>query len=739
MRLRIASVLFAVSCITTAWADDAADVQRIQVERLAAAGRLWAAIEYFHPATASHEIDWESAWIRAYPEIRAAKTKEEYSKAIDEMLARLSDPVTRVLREPQRPADAGPITLKWQSDSVLLVTVPATPDMTGMIGKLSKSSAELEKATTIVFDIRNATDGFPLSLSLSGVEKMIVDRPLSAPDERRRFHVGLAPAAYTSDIYYSGFQVRQGARIDPTSAAKPKRLVFLVNAHTTIPPVALALQTAGTAALVAEGPVTDENFVTTTTLDLCEGLRVKMRLGELVYADGRSGFAPDETVAEGEGLHAALTAAAQPLASKRSFAVAKSSAAIAKAPVPAPEAAYPDPAFRTLAAVRIWAIHNYFYPYKKLMNEDWNRVLSEFLPKFEAAKDAVEYDLAIAEMLTHVHDAHSSAWNDILEKNLYGEAPAAVEVRFIGNVPVVTRFRDPAAREKAGVALGDIILSIDGKDVGERIGFLSRHLSASTPQALRAVIAADLLSGPNASEIDVKVRRVDGSVHSVKIPRKTEYRTPKPPPPDVIVRVLPGNIGYVNLAYLTVATVDEMFDKLRATRAIIFDMRGYPRGTAWSIAPRLTEAFRPVVALEAKRVTLAPDPAPGEPSDSMTEQLTDPLPATDKWRYTGKTVMLIDERAVSQSEHTALFFEAANGTKFVGSPTRGADGDVTTFLVPGGVEIGMTGLEVQHADGRQLQRVGLQPDVFITPTIAGIAAGRDEVLDRAVEFINTGK
>jgi hypothetical protein len=34
---------------------------------------------------------------------------------------------------------------------------------------------------------------------------------------------------------------------------------------------------------------------------------------------------------------------------------------------------------------------------------------------------------------------------------------------------------------------------------------------------------------------------------------------------------------------------------------------------------------------------------------------------------------------------------------------------------------------------------GLQPDVLITPTIAGIAAGRDEVLDRAVEFINTGK
>jgi C-terminal processing protease CtpA/Prc len=43
---------------------------------------------------------------------------------------------------------------------------------------------------------------------------------------------------------------------------------------------------------------------------------------------------------------------------------------------------------------------------------------------------------------------------------------------------------------------------------------------------------------------------------------------------------------------------------------------------------------------------------------------------------------------------------------------------------------------VRHADGRQLQRIGLKPDVEVTPTLAGIRAGRDEVLDKAVEYIN---
>ena len=46
-----------------------------------------------------------------------------------------------------------------------------------------------------------------------------------------------------------------------------------------------------------------------------------------------------------------------------------------------------------------------------------------------------------------------------------------------------------------------------------------------------------------------------------------------------------------------------------------------------------------------------------------------------------------------------------------------------------------SGQGVWHADGRPLQRLGLQPDVEVHPTLAGIRAGKDEVLDKAVEFL----
>ena len=74
-----------------------------------------------------------------------------------------------------------------------------------------------------------------------------------------------------------------------------------------------------------------------------------------------------------------------------------------------------------------------------------------------------------------------------------------------------------------------------------------------------------------------------------------------------------------------------------------------------------------------------------------------------------------------------------------GSPTAGASGDVTAFWAPGGIRIKFSGLSTMHADGRQLQRVGLQPDVEVRPTITGIRAGEDEVLDRAIQYVRNGK
>jgi C-terminal processing protease CtpA/Prc len=135
-------------------------------------------------------------------------------------------------------------------------------------------------------------------------------------------------------------------------------------------------------------------------------------------------------------------------------------------------------------------------------------------------------------------------------------------------------------------------------------------------------------------------------------------------------------------------------------------------------------------------------PTPQSPDPDMDSRLKFPQYAepdipSASWKYKGKVVVLIDERAISQAEHTCLFLEAMTHAKFVGTPTNGANGDVTSVVLPGDIRVSFSGHDVRHADGRQLQRIGIQPDVRAEPTIQGIRSGRDEVLDAAVKYLQT--
>ena len=334
-------------------------------------------------------------------------------------------------------------------------------------------------------------------------------------------------------------------------------------------------------------------------------------------------------------------------------------------------------------------------------------------------------------MATHTHDSHVSVRAKALTE-YFGSATPAVELREIDGEPVVTRLGAAASIKASGIELGDVVLKVDDEPVRERMRRLGRYITASTPQAHARMILLRLLGGPPGSRVTLTVRDRDGHERTRTLDRSGGLwgagsgGVANGP----VFRLLDGNVGYADLTRLTVPEVDAMFERFKDTDGIIFDMRGYPHGTAWAIAPRINTK-RAVHAAEFRRPL-----AGGSALLYGSYQFLQPIPDRGgKPLYRGKTVMLIDERAISQSEHTGLFFEAANGTTFIGSPTMGANGDVTALIVPGGIAISFSGHDVRHADGRQLQRLGLVPHIEVRPTIAGVRAERDEVLERARKYL----
>src|ERR1035438_6104380 len=406
--LKTAAVLCVVfSNLLLASAQQAAG-ESVRIDRLVALAKLWAAVKYFHPYRAYRDnLDWDGALVKAIPKVNAARNNAEYSAAVEDMLYALGDPVTRVLDVPAaNPSPSGERqpTFHKNSDGVLVVAMTNYSDFEDFVGteeKLAALKKELPTARAIVFDLRPAappsdTDQGMVSdsFSSSGLAGALTTVSLDMPGERRRMHVGYAPQdGTTSGSYSSGFYLQGRPAIKPDSGAKDIPVVFLVGPHADLPDVARGLRAAGKGAVVAEGAFSEEVAVSTQTVEL-PGVRAQIRLGELVYGDGTGGFAPNLTVpASGEKgeRNPALQAAIQ-LASAGKFSAPThprlAERATALADNTYADMPYPSAEYRVVAAFRIWAVINYFFPYMEFMGEDWTEVLRQFIPRMEAAKDA---------------------------------------------------------------------------------------------------------------------------------------------------------------------------------------------------------------------------------------------------------------------------------------------------------------------------------------------------------------
>jgi C-terminal processing protease CtpA/Prc len=80
--------------------------------------------------------------------------------------------------------------------------------------------------------------------------------------------------------------------------------------------------------------------------------------------------------------------------------------------------------------------------------------------------------------------------------------------------------------------------------------------------------------------------------------------------------------------------------------------------------------------------------------------------------------------------------EAYKLAEIVGEPTAGTNGNVNTFLLPGGYRVVWTGMKVLKHDGSKHHGVGIQPTVPVSRTIRGVSEMRDEQLERAIAVVS---
>lgn len=734
-------------------------------ERLAALGRLWGAIKYFHPYLAYRDIDWDGALIKAIPQVRAARTPDEYRQAISNLLQVLDDPATT----PELPSiesnSTAPVSREKKDPTYFrvvdgFVVVSATDWAKAFVSRNNAAfmiqpqmMQEISKAKGILLDCRfsgiSALELPPYYISyyLESALPAFVQGNISIGARRYRMHSGYAPQGGNTSGGYTSSLVTEAAGTINGQALGKKPLAVIIDEKTPDLTMLLSgLQAAG-AKIVQVGKGSSSPGVSSYPMMVADGVIVKIRMTEFVHASGGSAFQPDaqlsaDAASEERVISAAITALNGPRGDKQEAALNPSTGVV---PLNLKDAPYsqmtlPSEEYRLLALFRFWNVINYFYPYKHLIDKPWDIVLTEFIPRFLENRTGLDYEMTVAEMVARIQDTHGFVGGfKSLEVHLGTSAPP-LALRSVGGKLVVAGLLDQAAADAAGVKVGDVILAIDGEPVEQRIAYLSKFKALSTTQSTYAYIYPVALRGAAGSKVKLRIEAEDGQPREIELARRVPLETVSIPTPrrTPIYQVLPSGYGYIDLARLPLADAQNALDAMMNTQAIIFDMRGYPNGTGWGIAPRLTEKKDVTAALFRTRMPSATNFGDGNLQGGTPDYAFEQkLPPRTGAVYKGKVVMLINQDAISQAEHTCMFFEAATNVTFIGSPTNGANGDITNLVLPGGIYVGFSGYDVRHADGRQLQRVGIQPHIRIEPTLAGIREGRDEVLEGAIRFLES--
>ena len=115
-------------------------------------------------------------------------------------------------------------------------------------------------------------------------------------------------------------------------------------------------------------------------------------------------------------------------------------------------------------------------------------------------------------------------------------------------------------------------------------------------------------------------------------------------------------------------------------------------------------------------------------------QVSQVQPASPRIR--AHAAFLIDGRAISYAETYLGMVEHYRLADLVGEATAGTNGNIATQQLPGGYSMTFTGMKVLKHDGSRHHGVGILPTVPVSPTLAGVAAGRDEQLERAIEVVS---
>ena len=373
-----------------------------------------------------------------------------------------------------------------------------------------------------------------------------------------------------------------------------------------------------------------------------------------------------------------------------------------------------DPVAGAADVIVAWNVLDHFWPYWDVVQINWTDELDTALADALDDCSAEDHLSTLERLSVAAPDGHARV--SCPGTSRVGYLPFAVA--WIEAQLVVTASDDDRVRR------GDVVTAIDGRATAEVLDDAEALVSGS-PQWRRVRGLGQVGTGAPGSTARVHLRRgaTGLDVMVTRVARATAEPYAEPP-----IAALPGGVWYVDLGRAAMKDIDAVMPKLAAAPGVVLDMRGYPNRTHPVLNHLLT---RPD---DSKWMSIAhvirPDHATPPAWSPYGWDMAPMLP-----HIGGRVAVLTGPGAISYAESVMGFVEGDHLGVIVGAATAGTNGNIAEIAEPTGCHTSFTGMRVTRHDGTRSHLIGIEPTVPVEPTVAGVRAGRDEVLEKALELV----
>ncbi|HPR16813.1 MAG TPA: S41 family peptidase [Candidatus Cloacimonadota bacterium] len=708
-------------------------------DKLSELGKIWGKIKYFNPYIHLNKVDWNGAFSVCYDKLKNSAGNEFMDIVHEYLLSRLDDPLARVEFSDTSGTGLGfDNAYKLNSDSVIILTINdwANENVNEL---LKKAIDNRQKAKGLIIDLRNLNEEKEKNIydDFSNLKffRYFCAAPLKRTTDLEMEYEGFPNEKNPEEIsFYKSFfkcQNKPSLSAIPESVNIP--IIMITGQYDPLSSDILDLRNNNKCRIIA---------VKNTFVNIYESIAgiIETKYGKIsfsksipVFSNSRKPIYADLIIDESNNKKI-LKLALKQIEEFNDFSESDEFIDITteiKMDRDFNENSFPSEAERVMAVTKLYSVIKYFFPHKEHMDKNWDEVYSFFVPKAIQCTDRNNYIEMIKEMSTFLNDSHVFLFykpNEAIRK-------IPITAIYIENKMIITELTDENFQSLHKIEIGDEIIEINGKSIKCLIQKNRKLISASRNETFFRDLMWISLLGTINSPFSLTLLSKDGLRKTV-VGKYGEYLISESYKKKLerSIKEITDNILYVRLYTLSDIDTEELETKLAKFQNVIFDLRGYPS------YPQMFTLLKQLCHNEIFDWGSYKIPITSYTSDNEDNNFVVFKTSFSKMeafpKFKNKIVVLVNNETQSYAEAISDALRVNSDAVLIGSNTAGANGNVSFISLPGNLKLMFSQMIVLLKNGTSMQNVGLCPDIEVRPTIDGISKGKDELVEKAIEYFN---